>query len=96
MLNAKMCKTLKANSKNIAKLTVGHSEVEEVECFTYLGASITKDGGGTADVNKGIALARSSFRRLSNIWQSSDINRKTKASLFKSLVLSVLLYSCDT
>ena len=95
-LNANKCKTLKANSKNISKLIVGHNEVEEVECFTYLGASVSKDGGGTTDVNKRMALARSSFRRLSNVWQSSDISRKTKASLFKSLVLSVLLYSCET
>ncbi|KAK7495707.1 hypothetical protein BaRGS_00013154, partial [Batillaria attramentaria] len=95
-LNAKKCKVLKTNSKSDASLKVGHSEVEEVESFTCLGANVTKDGGGTADIKKRVALASASFKRLSNIWQATNISRKTKASLFKSLVLSVLLYGCET
>lgn len=74
----------------------GQDEVEEVNKFTYLGANVTKGAGSTADVKKRIALASTSFKRLSNIWQATDINRKTKASLFKSLVLSVLLYGRET
>ncbi|KAL7831358.1 hypothetical protein SRHO_G00308610 [Serrasalmus rhombeus] len=35
------------------------------------------------------------MKRLSNIWQAGNISRKTKASLFKSLVLSILLYGCE-
>ena len=42
------------------------------------------------------ALASASFRRPNYIWQATDISRKTKASLFKSLVLSVLLYGGET
>ena len=95
-LNANKCKTLKANSKSDAHLTIGHNEVEEVDRFTYLGANVSKDGGSTADIKKRIALASAAFKRLSNIWQATDIGRKTKASLFKSLVLAVLLYGCET
>ncbi|XP_071839518.1 uncharacterized protein [Apostichopus japonicus] len=36
------------------------------------------------------------MKRLSNICQASDISRKTKASHFMSLVLSILLYGCET
>jgi len=93
-LNNKKCKIMKTNSKSDNKLKVGENEVEEVESFTYLGANITKDGVGTVDVKKRVALASAQFKRLSNIWQASDISRKTKTSLFKSLVLSVLLYGC--
>ena len=95
-LNAKKCKVMKTNSKNEDKLKVGDNEVEEVESFTYLGANVTKDGGGTADVKRRIALASAQFKRLSNIWQAGDISRKTKSSLFKCLVLSVLLYGSET
>ena len=70
-------------------------EIEEVEKFTYLGADVTKNGGATADVKKRISLASGQFKQLSKIWQAGDINRKTKASLFSSLVLSVLLYGCE-
>lgn len=37
-----------------------------------------------------------SFRRLDNIWKVTNISRKVKVSLFKSLILSVLLYGCVT
>lgn len=56
-LKAKKCKTLKANDKSEAGLTVGQKEVEEVDRFTYLGANVTEDGGSTADVKERRALA---------------------------------------
>ena len=72
------------------------SEVQEVESFTYLGANVTKDGGDTADVRRRVALASAAFKSLSKIWQAGNIGRKTKSSLFKSLVVSVLFYRCKT
>jgi len=95
-LNDKKCKVMKSNSKNSVKLKVGPNDVEEVENFTYLGANVTMDGGGTADVKKRIALASGQMKKLANIWKTNNISRKTKATLFKSLVLSVLLYGCET
>ena len=95
-LNGGKCKTLRTNSKRDENLTAGGNEIEDVESFTYLGANVTKDGGSTADIKRRIALASASFRKLNNIWRARDINKKTKASLFKSLVLSVLLYGCET
>ena len=95
-LNAKKCKVMKTNSKSENTLEVRGGNIEEVESFTYLGANVTKDGGGTADVKKRVALASAQMKQLSNIWKASNINRKTKSSLFRSLVLSVLLYGCET
>ena len=42
-LHSEKCKIVKANGKSNDKLKVGGSEVEEVESFTYLGASVTKE-----------------------------------------------------
>ena len=95
-LNDKKYKVMKANSRSDEKLRVRGIEVEEVESFTYLGANMTKEGGGTVDVRRRIALASAQLKQISNIWQASDISRKTKVSLFKCLVLSILLYGCET
>lgn len=43
---------------------------------------MTKDEGGTADVQKGITLTSEQFKRLSNIWQAKDMSRTVKASSF--------------
>ena len=95
-LNGNKCKTLRSNSKREENLTAGNSEVENLDTLTYLAANVTKDGGSTADIKRRTALASASFRRLNNIWRVTDLSRKTKASLFKSLVLSLLLYGCET
>jgi endonuclease/exonuclease/phosphatase family metal-dependent hydrolase len=95
-LNEQKCKVMKANSRRDENLQVGGNDVEEVESFTYLGANISRDGGGTADVKKRIALASAQMKRLTNIWKATGISKKTKTSLFKSLVMSVLLYGCET
>lgn len=95
-LNDKKCKIMKTNSKSEDKLQVQRNDVEEVESFTYLGAVVTQDGGGTADVKKRVALASGQFKKLAGIWKAGDISKKTKTSLFRSLVLSVLCYGCET
>lgn len=68
-LNAKECKVLKVNSKSEASLNVGNCEVKVVD-------NGTKDGGGTADSRKRIAMANASFRRLENIKKGTNIIRK--------------------
>lgn len=87
---------MKVNSRNNEGLRVRDSMVEEVDSFTYLGAQVMKDGGATSDIKKMTALAYASFNRLNKIWCARNISRRTKAMLFKTLVLSVLLYGCET
>jgi hypothetical protein len=65
-------------------------KIVKVASINYLGAIETKDCGGTT--RKKIALAGSQFKWPSNIWKVSNINRKTKTSLYKSLGLSVLFH----
>lgn len=55
---------MKVNSNNKTSLRVRNSEAKEVDRFTYLGANVTKDDGGTADIRKRIAMTNASFRRL--------------------------------
>lgn len=87
---------MKMNSNSKASLRVRNSEAKEVDRFTYLGANVTKDDGGTADIRERIAMTNASFRRLDdNIWKASDIGWNTKISLFKSLVLSIFVWMRD-
>ena len=95
-LNPQKCKWMKVNSRNNERLRVRESMVEEVDSFTYLGAQVTKDGGATLDIKKRAALAYASLNRIIDIWSARNISRKAKATLFKTLVLSVLLYGSET
>lgn len=94
--NAKNCKVLKVNIKSKTSLNVGNRDIEGVDSSTYMGSNVTKDGGGTVDIRKRITMAGASFWMQDNILKITKISRKIKLSLFKNLVLSVLLYGCET
>ena len=87
---------MRLNSKNNEKLKVKGGEIEDIETFIYLGAELSKDGGGTLDKTRRIGLASGAFQRLGKVWSTRSLGRKTKFSLFKTLVLSVLMYGCET
>ncbi len=43
-----------------------------------------------------LSKARGAFIRLKKIWNSNNISIKTKLRLYKTLVVPVLLYRCET
>ena len=71
-------------------------QLEEVDNFKYLGATITKDGRSSVEVKTRFAMATSALARLFRIWKSSDISFSSKFKLYKSLVLSIALYGCES
>ena len=90
-------KVMKVNAKNQEGITInGLDNIEEVEAFTYLGAKMCKEGGGVKDLKNRLSKARGSFVRLKTIWNSKSVTRKTKLKLYRTLVVLVLLYGCET
>ena len=66
--------------------------IEDVDRFVYLGATVSKEGGGTEDIHNRVVKARGVFLRLKKIWSSSSISRRVKVRLYKTLVKPVLMY----
>ena len=95
-ISVEKTKTMRMNSKNKDRVTIDGQDIEDVEEFTYLGATICKEGGGMKDQKNRISKARGAFVRLKKTWRSSNISRKTKLKLFKTLVVPVILYGCET
>ena len=79
-----------------AVIFMNGEQLEEVDTFTYLGGTITKDGTSRTEVQKRIAMATSAMARLSRIWKSNNISFTVKYKLYKTLVVSILLYGCET
>ena len=64
--------------------------------FKYLGAPLTKDELSTAEIKIRLSIATASMAKLNKIWSRKDVNFSTKIKLYKTLVLSTLLYSCES
>ena len=69
--------------------------MEDVRDFVYLGSKMTTDGDCDQEINTRITKANQAFAMLKTIWRSTGLSSYTKVRIFKSNVLSVLLYGSE-
>ena len=87
---------MRINANNNNAVVVDGQQVEDMDSFNYLGAKITKPGGAEDDIKSPLGKARGAFNKLVKSWRSGRLSKNTKIRIFKSNVIAVLLYSCDT
>lgn len=95
-INAVKIKIIRVNANTLCNLYIEDEHIEEVDKFCYLGSLITGDGSADEDIKSRIQKARQSFGMLNNIWRSIKYSRNLKLKIFKSNMLSVMLYGCET
>ena len=95
-VNSQKTKVMRINSRYDDRIYIDGEEVEDVDKFVYLGATLTKSGGGMGDMENRISKGRNAYRQLSKMWNSNKIISTTKLNFYKSLVLLVLLYGSKT
>jgi hypothetical protein len=84
------------NPKNKDRFYLEGREIEKVNKFCYLGCTVSLDGGANENVINIINKAKGAFAQLRSIWTSHQIHKRTKIRIFKSNVMSVLQYGCET
>ena len=88
---------INSNNRNLhTNITLYGEKLEEVDQFKYLGATIIKDGSSDSEIKIRLAQATSAMVMLTTIWNSKDIRFKPKYNLYRSLVLSILTYGCES
>ena len=95
-INEKKTKILRLNIRQMEPVTLEGKDIEDVDEFTYLGAVVSKEGGGGKDMDSRLNKARAAFTKLNKVWNSNQTSRNTKIKLYKSIVRPVLLYGCET
>ncbi|XP_070207739.1 uncharacterized protein [Littorina saxatilis] len=87
------------NSKNTTSATTNISmngePLEEVSRSKYMGATLSKDDNCTAEICIRIPATTAAMAWLNMVWKS-NISFQTKLKLFRSPVVSILLYGCET
>ena len=86
---------LRLNTTSNENVQVDEHDIEDVESFMYLGAYISKSGGKEEDIKARLGKTRAAYSKLDKIWKNSQFTYKTKIKIFKSNVISVLLYGCE-
>jgi hypothetical protein len=84
--------------REIETVSVRTCENEEiVSCgdFIYLGSKIDGSASATPGIRRRIGMANTTFGSLNNIWKSNSLPRKTKAALYRAIILSIMLYNAE-
>ena len=84
------------NMENQTPISLDNDELKEVEQFTYLGSRVAIDGNCVPEIRNRISKATDAFNKLNNIWKNKNIKQNTKLNIYRSNVLSVLLYGAET
>ena len=87
-------KLMRRNANNNNAVVVDGQQVEDMDSFNYLGAKM--HGGAEDDIKCSLGKARGAFNKLVKIWRSGHLTKNTKIRIFKSNVIAVLLYGCET
>ena len=95
-ISTKKTKVMRINVNNNNAAVVDGQEGEDVDSFDYPGARITKHIGVEDDIKNRLWKATGACNKLAEIWRSGQLSKNTKIGIFKSSVIAVLLYGCET
>ena len=87
------------NSVNIddhANILMDGTQLEDVKTFKYLGSTLKYYSSSENEIRIQLATSTLAMVRLDTIWRSKNIRFLIKFNLYKSIILSILLYGCKT
>ena len=77
-------------------IEVSGDQIGAVDRVVYLVSVVAAGGGTDMDIETRVNKATAAFGMLSIVWQHNNLSTNLKLRLFKSNVVSVLLYGCCT
>ena len=76
---------------------VNDEPLKATDSFTYLGSTLSRDANIDLEVNNRLSKANSAFGRLrKKVWDRRGISQETKLKVYVAVVLTVLLYACES
>ena len=94
-VNTRKTEIMMIRTEDTSQVVIEDKILEEVK-FAYLGCAVRKDGDIRNEVGIRIGKAGAAFRNMEKVWNENGMSLRTKLKLFNSIVLSVLLYGCES
>lgn len=96
-INIKKTEVMTMGAHVSQSVSIGAEDLKHVDKFKYLGSTITSKFDLDAEINNRISAAAAAYGKLrTRVFQSHDLKLTTKISVYMSVVLPNLLYSCET
>ncbi|KAJ4431782.1 hypothetical protein ANN_20387 [Periplaneta americana] len=77
-------------------IKIGDLSFEEVEKFKYLGATVTNLNDTREEIKRRINMGNASYYSVEKLLSPSLLSKSLKVRIYKTVILPVILYSCET
>ncbi|KAJ4425701.1 hypothetical protein ANN_27897 [Periplaneta americana] len=87
---------LRENIVRNGTIKIGDLSFEEVEKFKYLGATVTNLNDTREEIKRRINMGNACYYSVEKLLSSSLLSKSLKVRIYKTVILPVLLYGCET
>jgi len=84
------------NAGRIHSMKTGNSSTERVEEFKYLGTTLTNQNSIQEEIKSRLKLGNAGYYSVQNLLSSRLLSKKLKIKIYRTIILSVVLYGCET
>ncbi|XP_062549913.1 uncharacterized protein LOC134214591 [Armigeres subalbatus] len=85
-----------ANVSHPPRVSIGGDEIEVVEEFVYLGSLVTADNDTSREIRRRIVAGNRTYFGLRKTLRSNRVRRRTKLTIYKTLIRPLVLYGHET
>jgi hypothetical protein len=77
-------------------IRVANKSVEKVAKFKYLGSALTDQNCIHEEIRSRLNSGNACYHAVQNLLSSRLLSRNAKIKIYKTIILSVVLYGCET
>ena len=77
-------------------MKVDNSSIEMLEQFKYLGTTLTNQNSIQKEINSRLKLGNACYHSVQNLLSSSLLSKNLKIKIYRTIILLVILYGCET
>ena len=77
-------------------MKVDNSSIERVEEFKYLGTTLTNQNSIQEETKSRLKLGNACYHSVQNLLSSNLLSKNLKIKIYRTIILPVVLYGCET
>ena len=77
-------------------MKIDNSSIERVEEFKYLGTTLTNQNSIQIEIKSRLKLGNACYYSVQNLMSSRLLSKNLKIKIYRSIILPVVFYGCET
>jgi len=84
------------NAGRIQSVRIDNSTLDRVEEFKYLGTTLTNQNSITEEIKSRLRSGNACYHSVQNLLSSWLLSKNLKIKIYRTIILPVVLYGCET